>query len=174
VKIQHALILIPLGGEWIIKAQMIFTSDLSSDMHDTMKVTIKAMSIEHYDIVKKIWEESEGIGLSSADNKTSIERFLDRNSGLSFIAAIDDTIAGAILCGEDGRRGYIHHLAVAQKFRQKGIGTALVNRCLIALWERGIWKCHLFVFKTNTALSFWQKAGWRERVDLIMLSRDLV
>jgi len=139
-----------------------------------MKAAIETMMIEHYDAVRRLWGESEGIGLSSADNKTSTERFLNRNSGLSFIAAMDDAIAGAILCGENSRRGSIHHLAVAQKFRQNGIGTALVNRSIIALRKRGIKKCHLFVFMTNTALSFWQKTGWRERFELILLSRDLI
>jgi ribosomal protein S18 acetylase RimI-like enzyme len=36
-------------------------------------------------------------------------------------------ILGAVLCGNDGRRGYLHHLAVAAEWRRRGIGKALVR-----------------------------------------------
>jgi ribosomal protein S18 acetylase RimI-like enzyme len=78
-----------------------------------------------------------------------------------------------VLCGTDGRRGYLHHLAVAAECRGRGIGGALAERCLAALAERGIVKCHIFVFAPNVlARNFWTKHGWKLRDDLVIMSKD--
>lgn len=139
-----------------------------------MEYIIQPMTIDHYDEIAGIWEESEGIGLSNADARENIQRFLEKNEGLSFIALLDDTIVGSALCGHDGRRGYIYHLAVHQKYRYRGIGRALVEQCLDAIRMRGIDKCHIFVFSSNReAISFWERVGWTERVELTVMSRNV-
>ena len=139
-----------------------------------MNVQIREMDILDYDPVYALWQVSEGIGLSDADSKEGIKRFLDRNPGLSFVACDGDKIVGAALCGHDGRRGYIHHLAVAQSHRKQGIGKSLVGRCMYALMRIGISKCHLFVFGDNQeAVQFWSKVGWTERVELMLMSQHL-
>lgn len=135
-------------------------------------ITITQMTLDHYQSAPALWHLSEGIGLSEADSPAGIARFLERNSGLSFVATDEQRLVGVVLCGHDGRRGYIHHLAVAAAYRQHGIGRTLVRRSLTALKQTGIDKCHLFVFKENqAALQFWQRIGWTERVELTMLSR---
>lgn len=71
---------------------------------------------------------------------------------------VDETIAkdiqgrlvGAVLCGHDERRGYIHHLAVRPDCRRKGLGGKLIQVCLGRLNAAGIQKCHIFIFKDNT------------------------
>jgi len=139
-----------------------------------MSITIRDMGIEDYESVYRLWGNVEGIGLSDADSKEGIKRFLERNPGLSFIAADGAQIVGAALCGHDGRRGYIHHLAVANAYRRQGIGKSLVGRCMYALMRIGIAKCHLFVFDDNQeAIRFWNKVGWTERVELMMMSQQL-
>jgi len=83
-------------------------------------------------------------------------------------------VVGTVLCGHDGRRGYIHHLAVAQSHRRRGIGRALVERILSALMAQGIQKCHLFVFGENRqAIAFWERVGFSQRVELVMMSRQI-
>src|SRR5262245_47853322 len=116
-----------------------------------MSFAIQEMSIEHYEAVLNLWQAAEGVGLSDADSYEGIARFLDRNPGLSYVAYVGETLAGAILSGHDGRRGYIHHLAVDPAYRRQGLGQALVEHCLAALAQAGIDKCHLFVFKQNEA-----------------------
>jgi hypothetical protein len=38
----------------------------------------------------------------------------------------------------------------------------------------GISKCHLFVFgEHQEAINFWQKVGWTQRVELMMMSQHL-
>ncbi len=139
-----------------------------------MSIQIREMTIEDYEQLYALWQASEGIGLSDADSKEGIKRFLERNPSLSFIALDGEQIVGTALCGHDGRRGYIHHLAVTQSHRKQGIGKSLVGRCMYALMRIGIAKCHLFVFDDNQeAIKFWNQVGWTERVELMMMSQQL-
>jgi ribosomal protein S18 acetylase RimI-like enzyme len=109
--------------------------------------------------------------LSSADAFESIATFLQRNAGLSFVAVQHGRLIATILCGHDGRRGLIHHLAVAQTVRRQGIGKALVERALAALRGEGIEKCHLLVFNDNAeGRAFWRAVGAEERTSLGIFS----
>ena len=136
-----------------------------------MNPIIKEMTIDLYDRVLALWQASEGVGLSEADSRAGIAEFLERNPGFSFVAFNQRQLVGVILCGHDGRRGYIHHLAVSYNHRRQRIGQALVAHSLASLKRAGIGKCHIFVFRENeTALAFWQGVGWTERIDLTMLS----
>jgi ribosomal protein S18 acetylase RimI-like enzyme len=137
-----------------------------------MGTLIQEMTIQDYDEVRALWQESEGLKLSEVDSKSSIVRFLERNPGLSFVARDDEHLVGAVLCGHDGRRGYIDQLAVHKSHRRQGIGKALVARCLYNLMRIGIRKWHLFVLEDNwDAIAFWKKLGWAERVELVTMSQ---
>ena len=137
-----------------------------------MEIELREMTIGDYQDVYTLWKNCEELELSDSDSKEGIRRFLERNSGLSFIALDGDQLVGAALCGHDGRRGYIHHLAVKNSHRHMGIGKSLVNRCMFALMRIGISKCHLFVFEDNEgAIEFWKKLGWTKRVELDMMSQ---
>jgi N-acetylglutamate synthase len=135
---------------------------------------ISEITMEDYPEVMALWRATEGIGLSAADEPERIRAYLARNPGLSFVARAEDQVVGAVLCGHDGRRGLLHHLAVRADCRKQGIGKALMERCLAGLSAQGIDKCHLFVFKDNQAgIEFWKSQGWQERVTLVLMSKDL-
>jgi ribosomal protein S18 acetylase RimI-like enzyme len=140
-----------------------------------MDVAISEMKIEDYEQVYALWQSVEGIGLHAyCDSKSGIALYLERNPGLSFIARDKKNMVGTVLCGHDGRRGYLHHLAITETYRNKGIGKALTQRALSELGKLGIKKCHLFVFSKNIeGQKFWQKIGWEERMDLILMSKDI-
>jgi putative acetyltransferase len=123
--------------------------------------------------VIQFWQGMEGIGLSESDSYSALSFYLQRNPGLSWVTRNKDReLIGAVLCGHDGRRGYLHHLAVAQGYRRKGIGRALVERCLSALRELKILKCNIFLFSLNPeGQRFWKAMGWKEREDLILMQR---
>jgi N-acetylglutamate synthase len=136
-------------------------------------IEITPFEISLYDDVLALWQCCDGVGLSDADSREDIQKYLERNPGMSFIASSSGKIVGAILAGHDGRRGYIHHLAVHPDFRKKGVARRLVDRSIAKLKDSGIRKCHLFVFNNNHAgLSFWQKIGWRRRLELSIVSRQ--
>ena len=134
-------------------------------------ITIHPMTMADYEEAMTLWQRTEGIGLRPADAPEHIARFLARNPGLSFVARDGENLVGTAMCGHDGRRGYLHHLAVDASMRQRGIGRALVERVLEALRAIGINKCHLFVIKENTAaIDFWQHIGWELRQDIVIMS----
>lgn len=138
-------------------------------------MNLAAMTIADYEDAIALWQGCDGIGLSAADSREAIARYLARNPGMSFVAReADGRLVGAVLCGHDGRRGYLHHLAVAPGSRKHGLGRALVERCMDALLREGIDRCHLFVFRDNTpGQAFWLSTGWNERKTLVILSRDI-
>ena len=143
-------------------------------MNSTISIEISSMKAEDYNQVIKLWQRSEGIGLSDSDSEESIKQFLHRNPGLSRVAALNGKLVGAIMCGHDGRRGYIHHLAVSSQHKRQGLGRALVESCLNELKAVGIQKCHLFVFVENEdARAFWRHVDWTERDELVMVSKYL-
>ncbi len=132
---------------------------------------IRELAIGDHADVLTLWRASEGMVLRTADERESIRRYLARNPGLSFVYEARGTIVGAVLCGTDGRRGYLQHLAVAASHRRQGIGRALASACIDALRGEGIGKCHLMVVPTNTAArSFWRRLGWSERSDVLLMS----
>jgi ribosomal protein S18 acetylase RimI-like enzyme len=144
------------------------------DRRNQMQVDLFEFTITDYQNVISLWNSCEGIGLSSADSKDSMVAYLRRNPGMSFVARYQNEIIGAVLCGHDGRRGYLHHLAVHPDYRNQGIGRSLVERCVAALQRIGIQKCHLFIFNSNIeGIQFWEKIGWTPRKDIDIVSKDI-
>ena len=118
------------------------------------------MQISNYGEIHELWCDTPGMGLSDADSHENIHKFLLRNKGLSFVYWHEDRITGTILCGHDGRRGYIYHVTVAEKYRGRGIGQMLVDKSLQKLKEEEINKCHIFVFSDNEiGNAFWSSKG---------------
>ncbi len=151
-----------------------YTFSILSERVKAVSIVIREMAIADYDEVLALWQASEGIGLSDADSREGIARFLARNPGLSSVVHDGEDLVGAALCGHDGRRGYIHHLAVSKPHRRRGLGRALAEHSLFALRRDGIGKCHIFVFGDNKdAIAFWDKIAWTERVELVMMSQNI-
>jgi ribosomal protein S18 acetylase RimI-like enzyme len=137
-------------------------------------IIIYEMKIADYEEVYHLWSNSHGIGLSTADSQESIANFLKLNPGLCFIAREGEKLAGAVLCGCDGRRGYLYHLAVKPIYRKVGIGRSLTQRVLEALKTHEIQRCHIFVMVDNSeGKKFWDKIGWKRRDDLYIMSHDI-
>ncbi|MCI9131459.1 GNAT family N-acetyltransferase [Thomasclavelia cocleata] len=130
---------------------------------------MRLLKISDYQSVYNLWKNTSGMGLRSLDDsEEGIKRFLLRNPNTNFVAVIDKKIAGVIMAGNDGRRGYIYHLAVQNEYRRRGIASALVKECLMALRIEEINKVALVVFSDNTSgNNFWQKLGFIEREDLV-------
>jgi len=136
---------------------------------------IREFEIKNYEEVLDLWESSEGVDLDKdIDTRDRTAMYLQRNPGLSFLAWKNNKIVGAVLCGHDGRRGYLHHLAVEKDSRDKGIGAALVEKSLNRLRSMGIGKCHLFVSDNNVdGKDFWERVGWEERSELKIRSKGI-
>jgi ribosomal protein S18 acetylase RimI-like enzyme len=142
-------------------------------------IHIRPMRPDDYDAVKFLWEATEGVGLDASDKRERIVAYLQRNPGLSQVACDGaqtdgDDIVGAVLCGFDGRRGDLCHLAVAPAYRGRGIGRRLVEECLVQLREVGMLKCNIRVYANNNeGQAFWRHMGFVLRDDLAMMQRKI-
>ena len=135
---------------------------------------VRHFRIEDYNVVVRLWRRTEGVGLNESDTRHAIAAYLRRNPRLSFVAEKDGQIIGAVLCGHDGRRGYLHHLVVAKRHRKHGIGRQLVNACLAKLRKAGIQRCNIFIYADNAAgMKFWTHAGWSLRTELRLMQLRL-
>jgi ribosomal protein S18 acetylase RimI-like enzyme len=131
---------------------------------------IENFSIELYDEVIEIWRKT-GLSVGSSDTKEEVNRMLQRNPNLFLIGKIDDIIMGTVVGAFDGRRGYVHHLAIEPKFQKKGFGRIMMNELMKRFNEMGVHKVHLFIEKYNKqVVGFYQRLGWEIRDDLIMMS----
>ena len=136
---------------------------------------IRNMVIEDYNQVYTLWLSVPGMGLSTQDDsEEGISRYLARNPSTCFVAEKNGSIIGAVLCGHDGRRGCLQHLAVAECERFQGIGKALVSAAIDALKQEGIPKVNLVAFANNIeGNAFWEKLGFTTRSDLVYRDKTL-
>ena len=107
---------------------------------------IREMKPEDYDQIYSMWQITSKRALSEADSRQGIEKYLARNPGMSMVAEIDGKIVGTVLAGHDGRRGFIHHMAVMPQFRRHGIGKKLAKAATDKIFEDGIDKIHIFCY----------------------------
>ncbi len=135
-------------------------------------VVLRSMTEEDIPAALALWQGLPGIGLRDADSPAALAKYLRRNPGCSFVA-LDEAgaLIGVSLAGHDGRRGYLHHVAVSESHRKQGLGRELVDHCAAALKAEGIEKINFWVKADNAAgLAFWNRIGGRERTDLVIVS----
>ena len=136
---------------------------------------IRTMTIDDYYEVFDLWTNTPNMGLRTLDDsREGIELFLDRNPKTCFVAVDGETFTGAILCGHDGRRGYIYHTVVHIHYRKQGIGTALIDAAVAALRQEGITRVCLNVMESNEdGKQFWKNRGWEKKDFLGFYSRSI-
>ena len=138
--------------------------------------TIRPMTVADIPAVRELWRATPGVGTSPSDSVEGLSGFLARNPQLSQVAESErGRLIGAVLCGHDGIRGFLRHLAVAVDCRAQGVGRGLVDRCLDGLSALGLYKCTIFVFADNPGgRGFWEHTGWIDRSDLQVMQMVLV
>ncbi len=123
---------------------------------------IEKMKIGDYDEIHQIWSNTNGMTLRAIDDsKEGIERFLKRNPNNNFICRINGNIIGGILCGHDGRKGFIYHTVVKENYRDRDIGKKLVENVIKSLKEENITKIGVLVNSDNiSGNKFWELLGF--------------
>lgn len=137
-------------------------------------ISTREFVIDDYDEAVAVWNLAKGVEVAEGDSKEEIRAYLLRNPGLSRVAEDNGTIVGAVLCGHDGRRGLIYHLAVAPAHHGKGIGKLLVQECVTRLRAAGIVRALILVAGDNAgAHSFWLRAGWEDVPGAMLMGIDV-
>lgn len=132
---------------------------------------LRPMTVADIPNALAMWNGMPGISLFPSDSVEGIAKYLERNPSLSVVAILDGKLVGASMAGHDGRRGYLHHVAVVPGLRLRGIGRAMVERCLEEFKKVGLGRCHILVNADNEeGLRFWKHLGWDVRSHVHLLS----
>jgi len=108
------------------------------------------LKIDRYNEVLSLMERTPGISVREADSNEAVTKYLKRNDGFSFVAEIEGEVVACAMSGHDGRRGYLQHVVVDERFRNQGIASMLVANDL--------------------ANSYWSSKGWEKRDDIYRYS----
>ncbi|TFF89846.1 MAG: GNAT family N-acetyltransferase [Promethearchaeota archaeon] len=131
---------------------------------------VERFNMNQYKEIIHIWKRA-GINVGSSDTKEEIEKMLNRNPNLFLIGKTDEKIIAVVLGGYDGRRGYVHHLAIDPDYQNMGYGKKLMEALMLRFKKMRVHKIHLFIEKYNlNVINFYEKLGWKIRDDLVMMS----
>jgi ribosomal protein S18 acetylase RimI-like enzyme len=139
-------------------------------------IIIRAMEEADIPAALALWKAVFTPESSAANERGEIvSRYLARNPGLSTVATdAQGRLIGTLLCGHDGRRGSIFHVAVDPAFRRRGVARAMQQRALEALCREGIGSAFLLVTPRNPGSEeFWTSVGWEVVPDVRYVFRSL-
>jgi ribosomal protein S18 acetylase RimI-like enzyme len=155
-----------------------FAGCLASARHDqtimSSKIVTREFCIDDYEAALQLWQQVEGLEVAEGDDKEGVAQFLARNPGLSRVAIDGSTVVGVAMCGHDGRRGHIYHLAVDPAYRRYGLGRRLVQECLDGLRLVGVIRAIILVADNNLGgAEFWKRAGWEDIPGAVAMGIDV-
>jgi ribosomal protein S18 acetylase RimI-like enzyme len=126
------------------------------------QVTIRAYSdTTDRPQVVVLWESVLGYDAPHNKPALAIDKKLEVEDGLFFVAVEDGNIVGTIMAGYDGHRGWIYSLAVSPKRQRQGIGAGLMEVAEKALTEKGAVKINLQIVDGNESVAaFYKSVGF--------------
>ncbi len=140
----------------------------------TGKIDTREFRIGDYDAAVELWRRVEGVEIAEGDSREEIAQYISRNPSLSRVAMEGPAVVGVALCGHDGRRGHIYHLAVDPGYERRGLGKRLVDECVQGLRKAGIKRAIIMVADDNArGRSFWLRCGWEDIPGAVAMGIDL-
>ncbi len=137
-------------------------------------IETREFSISDYDAALQVWQRVEGLEIAEGDDRKGVAQFLVRNPRLSRVGVYGSAIVGVALCGHDGRRGHIYHLAVDPAYQGRRLGKRLLDECLDGLRTAGVQRVIILVADDNQrGAEFWKHHGWEEIPGAIPMGIDL-
>ena len=146
-----------------------------------MEILIREMEEKDIPKVQDLWR-AVNIELTYSDKYEELVKMIKHNPGLCLVLEnqtngkdfLKNDILGAVLGGFDGRRGWIHHLAIHSSIQGKKYGTMMMDELIRIFLERDVVKLKLEVIKSNKdIIDFYKKLSWNHRTDLITMSLTL-
>lgn len=109
--------------------------------------------------------------MRAEDTAERLQPLLEDERQRLFVVEFEGALVGAVLVGDDGRRGFLYHLGVVESMRCQGLGRALVSAAIDDLAARRITRTHVFVNADHSsAQQFWTCIGWGQRFKLTVFS----
>jgi ribosomal protein S18 acetylase RimI-like enzyme len=139
------------------------------------KMLVRPFLMNDYPAILDLWlDAGPGITLRPSDEPEEVARKLERDPDLFLVAEEAGQVVGVIMGAWDGRRGWIHHLAVHSNWRNQGIGSALLNEVEARLKTRGCLKVNLMVRKENSAAQgLYRRLGYSEMSSILLMGKEL-
>jgi ribosomal protein S18 acetylase RimI-like enzyme len=137
------------------------------------KIKIRDLRIDDYDNLIKLWENAElPYKPRGRDTRENINRELIGDTAVFLVAEVDGELIGSVFGTHDGRKGWINRLAVAPKYRQKGIAAILVREVEKRIYDRGIEIIACLIEDWNeSSMAAFQKMGYKRHEDITYLSK---
>lgn len=127
---------------------------------------------KHRDQVISLWNDVFGYEASHNVPSIVIDKKIDFNDGLFFVAVNNDNVIGTVMAGYDGHRGWIYSLAVSPDFRRKCLGSALLSFAEERLSEKGCMKINLQIMEGNELVeAFYLSNGYQTEKRISMGKR---
>ena len=123
-------------------------------------IEIRSYKDEDYEEVK-INLEDGGLFDESLDTKEVLKSKIKSNPDSILVAVVDKQIVGSVYLIQDLWSSFIFTLAVRKEFRERGIGSKLMEESERILKEKGIKDVALFVREGHKELiDYYQKRGY--------------
>ncbi|MCD5992839.1 GNAT family acetyltransferase [Pseudomonas sp. CDFA 602] len=137
-----------------------------------MNTIVEYSDAQHRQAVIQLWKTVFNDTLPHQRPSLSIDKKLAVADRLFFIAVKAGDVAGTIIAGYDGHRGWLYSVAVHPEHRGKGLGSALVKHAEAALTERGCMKINLQIRAANEGVkAFYQTLGYNQEHHISMGKR---
>lgn len=138
-------------------------------------LSIRPFAMADYEAVFALWQSSApGIEIRPSDSRAEVEKRCARDRDLFLVAEREDRLVGVVMGGWDGRRGWIHHLAVAADAQGQGVASALVGKLEERLNALGCLKVNLLVRRGNEAArGLYAHLGYQEAPALVAMGKEL-
>jgi ribosomal protein S18 acetylase RimI-like enzyme len=120
-----------------------------------------------------LWREA-GLTRPWNDPSQDFVRAVQCEQSDVLLATEDDVVMGSVMVGDDGHRGWMYYLSVADVARGRGIGTTLVASAEEWFRGRGQLRVRLMVRAENLpVVAFYAGLGYEDQ-DCAVLGRTLV
>jgi ribosomal protein S18 acetylase RimI-like enzyme len=146
-----------------------------SEVAAAVAYRLRPFQMGDYEAVLALWQNAgPGVSVRPSDRRDEVAKKLQRDPDLFLVAEQDGCLVGVIMGAWDGRRGWLHHLAVAADHRQAGIGSALIAEVEARLRAKGCLKVNLLVWADNEAARrLYARLGYAEMTGLVAMGKEL-
>ncbi len=134
-----------------------------------MRLTIRPAVPGDESRVVDLWRACDLV--ASYNDPAADFRFAKAGTSSDVLVGEDEAgrIAGTVMVGHDGHRGWLYYVASAPHLRGGGIGRQMVKAAEDWLRQRGVLKAQLLVRETNTkVVSFYERLGFEVAPRVVM------
>lgn len=123
-------------------------------------IEVRVFEPTDQDAVVALWEACALVRPWN-DPRKDIERKLQVAPKMFLVAIVGGVLAGSVMAGYEGHRGWINYLAVRPELRRQGVGARLMAEAERLLEEAGCPKINLQVRSDNVdVIAFYRAIGY--------------